>query len=296
MKLVPAKCPNCGANIEVDALGTATQCNYCKSAILVDDAIQKLKVELEGSVEIKNLPTVENLMTNGERYYNNGEWKEAHEQYRKIIELEPNNYLAVLRNGICASLDTDYYQYSLNPLLNGLKESQKIICELHNKEIENKIIIECVNAIYLLEKYVIAFYRGPESSYSTLQDVEKKLVECLNSYIMVANCATDDEAKQVSLKHIIDLADYLIKGKKYSTKRRKRNGDYIVETTVPMRSFEKSLYKIRNESVAQYNKLVDEDNKLKIKKQPLIRLDSTDTRRTIYYIIAIILILYFLFK
>ena len=55
MKLVPAKCPNCGANIEVDALGTATQCNYCKSAILVDDAIQKLKVELEGSVEIKNL-------------------------------------------------------------------------------------------------------------------------------------------------------------------------------------------------------------------------------------------------
>ena len=56
MKLVAAKCPSCGANIDVDKDSDKTKCEFCHSTILVEDAIAKVKVEVTGNIEIKNLP------------------------------------------------------------------------------------------------------------------------------------------------------------------------------------------------------------------------------------------------
>ena len=56
IKFVAAKCPNCGSNIEVNQDDNKSKCEYCHSTILVDDAIEKLKIELTGEVEVKNMP------------------------------------------------------------------------------------------------------------------------------------------------------------------------------------------------------------------------------------------------
>ena len=50
MKLVAAKCPNCGASIDVDKDSESTKCDFCKSKIIVEDAIAKYKIELSGEV------------------------------------------------------------------------------------------------------------------------------------------------------------------------------------------------------------------------------------------------------
>ena len=71
MKLVKAKCPSCGAAIEVDKNSDTTKCDYCGSKIVVDDAIAKFKLEVSGEVEIKNLPKIEGYLKNGEREYKN---------------------------------------------------------------------------------------------------------------------------------------------------------------------------------------------------------------------------------
>ena len=47
MRLTSAKCPNCGADIKVNKEEEKTVCKYCKSEILVEDAIAKLKVVVE---------------------------------------------------------------------------------------------------------------------------------------------------------------------------------------------------------------------------------------------------------
>lgn len=44
MTLEPAKCPSCGANIEVNKDLEKTICQYCGTTVLIKDAIQKYKV------------------------------------------------------------------------------------------------------------------------------------------------------------------------------------------------------------------------------------------------------------
>lgn len=39
MKLTPAKCPSCGANIEVNETLKNTICQYCGTTVLIEEAI-----------------------------------------------------------------------------------------------------------------------------------------------------------------------------------------------------------------------------------------------------------------
>ena len=55
MTLEPAKCPSCGANIEVNKDLEKTICQYCGTTVLIKDAIQKYQVELTGSVQVDGL-------------------------------------------------------------------------------------------------------------------------------------------------------------------------------------------------------------------------------------------------
>ena len=112
-KFIAAKCPSCGANINVNKDETKTTCDYCHTNIIVEDAINKLKIELSREIELKNIPKFNSLMINGNRYFDNREWAEAYREYNKAVELEPYNYVAVLRNGICNSLNTNYNDFNL---------------------------------------------------------------------------------------------------------------------------------------------------------------------------------------
>lgn len=110
MKLVSAKCPNCGADIEVDKNSDKTKCEYCNSKIIVEDAIEKYKIELSGEVTVKNLPQVDSLMKVADRAYEINDIKEALEKYDKIVDIDPDNHKAVFRKAIC--------KYSLTPPIN----------------------------------------------------------------------------------------------------------------------------------------------------------------------------------
>jgi len=54
-KLKQAKCPNCGANIEVDSSKDKVKCEFCGSTIEVEEAVEKYKIELSGKVEVEGL-------------------------------------------------------------------------------------------------------------------------------------------------------------------------------------------------------------------------------------------------
>ena len=99
MKFVAAKCPNCGAQIQVDKNSNSTICEFCDSQIFVEEAIEKHRIEVSGSIEINNLPKLENYLKLGERHYNNGEYEESYEMYSKAIELDPDNYISIMRRG-----------------------------------------------------------------------------------------------------------------------------------------------------------------------------------------------------
>lgn len=55
IKLKAAKCPNCGADIEVNDKLEKTICQFCGSTILIQEAIENYKVEVAGKVEVEGI-------------------------------------------------------------------------------------------------------------------------------------------------------------------------------------------------------------------------------------------------
>ena len=91
MRLTRAKCPNCGADIKVNKAEEKAVCEYCNSEILVEDAIAKLKVVVEGEVELKGVPKLESYLKLGDRAYKDGKFDEAYANYSKALELDTDN-------------------------------------------------------------------------------------------------------------------------------------------------------------------------------------------------------------
>ena len=61
VKLQAAKCPSCGADIEVDKHSDSTKCEYCNSKIIVDDNLKTLLIDIQNSCINGDHKTVENL-------------------------------------------------------------------------------------------------------------------------------------------------------------------------------------------------------------------------------------------
>jgi predicted RNA-binding Zn-ribbon protein involved in translation (DUF1610 family) len=60
MPFEAAKCPSCGAAIQVPNEMVQARCVYCGSTLIVRDAIQRLKIEISGHVNVAGLSSVEN--------------------------------------------------------------------------------------------------------------------------------------------------------------------------------------------------------------------------------------------
>jgi DNA-directed RNA polymerase subunit RPC12/RpoP len=65
MPLVAAKCTNCGGELQLDDSLKTGFCMFCGSRILVQEAIELKKVQVEGKVSVEGLATVENLLIRG---------------------------------------------------------------------------------------------------------------------------------------------------------------------------------------------------------------------------------------
>ena len=89
IKLVSAKCPNCGANIEVNKNDDTTRCSYCNSAIIVEDAIAKYKIEVSGKVEVDGISGRNTKLKTVRNHIKVREYNEAHNLLYEIIQNDP---------------------------------------------------------------------------------------------------------------------------------------------------------------------------------------------------------------
>ena len=77
MKLTPAKCPSCGANIDVNEKLEKTICQYCGTTVLIEEAIEKYKIELSGKVEVEGIKTNSQKIESAKKHMKPGEYLEA---------------------------------------------------------------------------------------------------------------------------------------------------------------------------------------------------------------------------
>ena len=77
MKLTPAKCPSCGANIEVNEKLEKTICQYCGTTVLIEEAMEKYKIEISGKVEVEGIKSNSQKIESAKKHIKLGEYIEA---------------------------------------------------------------------------------------------------------------------------------------------------------------------------------------------------------------------------
>lgn len=96
MKLVPAKCPSCGANIEVNEDLKNAICQYCGTTILIEDAVEKYKVEILGEVKVDGIEGKSELLKNAETLGSIGKYTESIQKYKIYFDKYPDDYKGYL--------------------------------------------------------------------------------------------------------------------------------------------------------------------------------------------------------
>ena len=91
MKLMSAKCPNCGAGIEVNQNLEKTICQYCGSTVLVNDAIEKYKIELSGKVEVDGIKSNTTRLEEAKTHAKVGEYVQAIRVINELLEKDHFN-------------------------------------------------------------------------------------------------------------------------------------------------------------------------------------------------------------
>ena len=100
-RIVPAKCTNCNAALQVDPTKEAAVCPYCNSAFIVSKAINNINVgnavfSLNGAtVNVNNQLNTANYIKRAKEYINSRNYSNAEDYLDKVLDQEPENKEAV---------------------------------------------------------------------------------------------------------------------------------------------------------------------------------------------------------
>ncbi len=92
INLVPAKCPSCGAQLELDDNLKRTECKYCKTTIIVDEAIQKYQIEISGEVKVDGIDGKDKILEDAKTYAKLENYDEAIEKFQEYIKKYPGDW------------------------------------------------------------------------------------------------------------------------------------------------------------------------------------------------------------
>ena len=96
MKLVSAKCPNCGADIKIDGNKDKTTCEYCKKIIL-----NERNITLLNNISVDGIQTNSELIVSANELMDMREYLKAKKIFLEFVEKNPNDYQGWLGLLIC---------------------------------------------------------------------------------------------------------------------------------------------------------------------------------------------------
>ncbi len=91
MELLAAKCPNCGANIELDKNRDVLYCSYCGTKIIVKDEIKKIELDVKGKIKVDGLASIADKVKRANDYLNAAQYDQALCCFESLLNLSPDN-------------------------------------------------------------------------------------------------------------------------------------------------------------------------------------------------------------
>lgn len=227
MKLIAIKCPNCSGNLNVEENKEFTTCSYCGSQIYIDDENIKLKNRTN--------KILLNYLELANRFFDDNEYEEAYIKFDQVLVLDPNNYEAIFKRGICISLNSNYLNFDTESAYNGFKNAVNIIRGINNNEDANKIInnyaLILLDVILKLKEFIVDFYDKHLFTKNELMIYIKHLYSCL--YVLETTYTftyeLNNKVKSKYNKNIYNLIKYLKNKKNYSDFYDVSTGNSIIE-------------------------------------------------------------------
>ena len=147
MALKALRCPQCGADIELDDSKEFGFCSSCGTKIMLHE-VTEVRHSGEVKMTVDNSAQAKSRFSLADRAFDAGNWGEAYNYYTKGLEDIPDDMLAVARKGICAiylsssdnlripelKTNLDYYIQIMN------EENDKLLEGVEDEEEKDKMI------------------------------------------------------------------------------------------------------------------------------------------------------------
>lgn len=176
------KCPQCDGDIELDEKQQYSFCKYCGTKVQNSN----FKV-IEGEVRISGNPTVQNFIKLASRDYADGNYSEALENYNRALDIEPDNWEAVYRRGVCITKTTTLAAFRMGDIVKGSKNALKII--ENNPKLSKNIDQIKVDMAYDILMSATNMYSFAMKHYYEFSDLESSASEMWNREAAVIDAA-----------------------------------------------------------------------------------------------------------
>lgn len=252
------KCPQCGGDVDLDDKQKYGFCKYC--GVKVQNTNFKV---IKGEVRIIGNPTAENYMKLGKRYFDDENYKEALENFKKVLDIEPDNWEAIYGRGACIVKTGTFDDFRLKEIEKGAKnalkilENEKIVNELNQikLDIANDIIITASN----INKEMINQYnknKEDEEEDDDYDSVPEKILKksamfvnniITNAYDMKNSKVNNKNKKKISpVKDILNKITIVIEVAIYASELIEKIEDNNLKTTKSGKTKDKILISAYN--------------------------------------------------
>ena len=146
MKKIVIKCPNCGTRFTISDTASQANCSFCHTVIDIGNNIK----DPNGSDEAPkdNFELARDYIREADRFYTEGNYKEAFSNYREASIFDIQNPKALWRAGICRSLTDGYENFDNTYLIEGAKKAFTVLkSEPGSEKKINFIVNEYFNII-----------------------------------------------------------------------------------------------------------------------------------------------------
>lgn len=217
MSLVSAKCPNCDGEIQLDESKEKGFCLFCGSQVYVKTAIENLKIQIDGIVQVAGIAKVDSLYKIAKDTYDDGNHEAAYDLFTKVLTLDPTNDLAQLYRGLSAgwgsTLAKPRYSESINAAKRAIENkydklgSSKQFYSFANVVlVENNIVLD---AVFTLAKKHYDEFKEVNDSLTVFSNHMNGLVENeKNLFATAMNCNSND-APDMYVKNLVGLLNHI---------------------------------------------------------------------------------------
>lgn len=180
MALVPAKCTQCGGNIEVDNTHEAGICQHCGTPFITEKAINNYNTFITNNFAGANINIAgvdpNNLLTLAKNAEEVGNYEEASNYYSRVLEIQPQNCEALVGKGVSALYNSNLNDIKSDELIGYIAkavENKKNKSNITNDEI-NIFITESAGSLY---NAAIVVMSAAQSNYNQFWKLENSAPE-----------------------------------------------------------------------------------------------------------------------